>query len=148
MAKTSTQASSIENLAPRLAQEFQAGSSNGCVGQRLVSETERGRVWTIRLAPGERLPFHKHVKDYIWVAVTAGRARSSVTDGKSMWSDEFVLTAGDNAYNRYGEGSFKIHDLENIGETELLFVTIEFADSANPFLSLPHDVLRPETSSA
>ena len=34
----------------------------------LVSESDRVRVWTIRLKPGERIGFHRHVLDYFWTA--------------------------------------------------------------------------------
>ncbi|MEV6733163.1 MULTISPECIES: hypothetical protein [unclassified Streptomyces] len=43
--------------------EFEAGAFNGRVGQRLLSETDRVRVREIRLAPGERVPAHRHVLD-------------------------------------------------------------------------------------
>ena len=46
---------------------------NGCVGNQLVSENERVRVWTIRLQPGERFGFHRHVLDYFWTSVSGGR---------------------------------------------------------------------------
>jgi beta-alanine degradation protein BauB len=50
--------------------EFEANQNNGQVGTRLLSETDRVRVWEIRLAPGERIGFHRHVLDYFWTAVT------------------------------------------------------------------------------
>jgi beta-alanine degradation protein BauB len=31
----------------------------------------------------------------------------------------------------FKEGEFMVHDLENIGDTELLFTTVEFLDSPN-----------------
>ena len=42
---------------PEITAEFERErkSPNGCVGQKLVSENERARVWHIRLQPGERL---------------------------------------------------------------------------------------------
>jgi hypothetical protein len=33
-----------------------------------------------------------------------------------------------------------IHDLENIGDTDMVFTTVEFLDSANAPLDLPADV--------
>ena len=39
-------------------EEFEANQLNGRVGTRLLSETDRVRVWEIRLAPGERIGFH------------------------------------------------------------------------------------------
>ena len=48
---------------PALKQEFarEAERPNGCVGSELLSETDKLRVWTIRLKPGERIGFHRHV---------------------------------------------------------------------------------------
>jgi hypothetical protein len=37
---------------------------NGVVGQWLASEDQHLRVWHIKLKPGERLPFHRHVLNY------------------------------------------------------------------------------------
>ena len=34
---------------------FEANQLNGRIGTRLLSETDRVRVWEIRLAPGERI---------------------------------------------------------------------------------------------
>src|SRR5258708_19837294 len=75
----------IEEVAPAwpstIREEFEANQLNGRVGTRLLSETDRVRVWEIRLAPGERIGFHRHVLDYFWTAVTAGRARPHTQDG-------------------------------------------------------------------
>ena len=55
--------------------EAKRHNHNGCVGTALVSESDRVRVWIIRLAPGERVGFHRHVLDYFWTCVTGGRGR-------------------------------------------------------------------------
>ena len=36
-----------------------------------------------------------------------------------------------------------IHDLENIGDTELMFTTVEFLDSANIALPVPAEAKAP-----
>ena len=66
---------------PTLIAEFERerASNNPCVGNMLVSESERVRVWMIKLAPGERFGFHRHVLDYFWTCVTGGRGRSTST---------------------------------------------------------------------
>ena len=58
--------------------EREAKNPNPCVGSTLLSENERSRVWIIRLAPGERIGFHRHVLDYFWTSVTGGRGRQHV----------------------------------------------------------------------
>ena len=62
------------NWPAAVAADFEANRFNPCVGTRLLSATDRVRVWEIRLQPGERIGFHRHVLDYFWTAVTAGKA--------------------------------------------------------------------------
>lgn len=120
-----------------LRQEFERSGANGCVGSVLVSQSDRVRVWALHLAPGARIGFHKHVLDYFWTAVTAGRAISHMDDGRTV---EATYQAGSTAHHHYGPGEFKIHDLVNVGDTELIFTTVEFLDSENAPLSLPDSV--------
>ncbi len=47
-----------------LRRDLAMNALNGAVGTQLVSETERVRVWSLKLAPGERIGFHRHVLDY------------------------------------------------------------------------------------
>ena len=113
---------------PELRRDFAAGAGNGRVGSRLVSETDRVRVWHLFLGPGERIGFHTHVLDYFWTAMTPGRARSHYADGAAR---EVTYQAGDTQHHRYAPGESMIHDLENIGESDLVFATVEFLDSPN-----------------
>ena len=124
---------------PAIAAEFERErqNNNGCVGTRLLSESERVRVWIIRLAPGERIGFHRHVLDYFWTSVTGGRGRQHVHDGSTV---EYTYRPGETRHETYGLGEFKVHDLENLGDKEMVFMTIEFIDSANKPLALPEKV--------
>jgi quercetin dioxygenase-like cupin family protein len=120
-------------MAPELQAEFAAHAGDGRVGNVLLSETDRVRVWAVRLKPGERLGFHTHVLDYFWTSVTGGRGRSHFDDGHVA---DVVYQAGDIKHLTFGRGEFMIHDLENVGDTELLFTTVEFLDSPNAPLEL------------
>jgi beta-alanine degradation protein BauB len=91
------------------------------------------RVWAIGLGPGQRLSFHSHVFDYFWTAVTGGRGRSHFGDGEVS---DTVYKTGDIKHLTFNEGDLMIHDVENIGDTELLFTTMEFLDSPNAPLEL------------
>jgi len=119
-----------------LRQEFEQERQrpNGCVGTELLSESDRVRVWTIRLKPGERVGFHRHVLDYFWSAITRGRGRQHLQDGSTV---EHAYQAGETRHESYRKGEFKVHDLVNIGDTELVFATVEFLNSANPPLPVP-----------
>ncbi len=68
-------------LSDALQQELARNAFNPCVGHILLSQSERARVWFIRLAPGERIGFHRHVLDYFWTALTAGVAVSHINGG-------------------------------------------------------------------
>ncbi len=124
---------------PAIAAEFEreAQNHNGCVGSELVSESDRVRVWTIRLKPGQRFGFHRHVLDYFWTAVSGGRGRQHLMDGSTV---EYSYQPGETRHETYGAGQYKVHDLENIGDRELVFMTVEFLDSANKPLTLPPSV--------
>jgi hypothetical protein len=117
----------------------EARSPNGCVGSELVSETDKVRVWTIRLEPGQRFGFHRHLLNYFWTAVTACRGRQHLMDGSTV---EYTYAPGETRHESYGPGEFKVHDLENIGDGEMVFMTVEFLDSANRPLALPDAVRR------
>ena len=118
----------------------EAEQPNGCVGTELLSETDKTRVWMIRLKPGERIGFHRHVLDYFWSAATPGRGRQHLQDGSTV---EHSYQAGETRHETYGKGEFKVHDLENIGESELVFTTVEFLKSANAPLPVPQTVRHP-----
>lgn len=122
-----------QGLDPARAGEFVANAGNGRVGRQLVSETERVRVWSLTLAPSERIGFHTHVLDYFWTAVTGGKARSCYGDGRVA---ETAYKPGDTQHHHFEAGQFMIHDLENIGTTDLVFTTVEFKDSANAPLTV------------
>ena len=117
--------------------ERERGRPNGCVGTQLLSETDKVRVWIIRLAPGERVGFHRHVLDYFWTSVNGGRGRQHLMDGTTV---EHTYFPGETRHETYGPGQFKVHDLENLGSQEMIFNTIEFLDSANKPLPVPDRV--------
>jgi quercetin dioxygenase-like cupin family protein len=114
--------------------EREGKNHNGCVGSTLLSENERVRVWIIRLAPGERIGFHRHVLDYFWTSVSGGRGLQHIHDGTTV---EYSYQPGETRHETYGAGEFKVHDLENLGDKEMVFMTIEFLNSANTPLPIP-----------
>jgi quercetin dioxygenase-like cupin family protein len=120
--------------------ERESRSPNGCVGTELLSETDRVRVWIIRLKPGERAGFHRHVLDYFWTSVNGGRARQHLMDGSTV---EHTYAPGETRHETYGTGEYKVHDLENLSDQDMIFNTIEFLDSANEPLAIPDSVRRP-----
>jgi len=123
-----------------LKQEFarEAERPNGCVGSELLSETDKTRVWMIRLAPGERIGFHRHVLNYFWTSVNGGRGRQHLMDGSTV---EYSYYPGETRHETYGPGAFKVHDLENLGDRDMIFMTVESIEgSANKPLPVPETV--------
>lgn len=111
-----------------MVEEFNGAWGNGQVGHILVSETDDVRVWHLSLARGERVGFHHHVLNYFWSSVTSGRSRSHMDDGRVVDTN---YVAGSTKHFHFAKGEYMIHDLENIGDTDLVFVTVEHLDSPN-----------------
>jgi len=130
MAQKPTNVRSSEQWPADIRAEFDAEAKhpNPCVGQQLISETDKVRVWRIHLKPGERVGFHRHVLNYFWSAATPGRGRQHFNNGETR---EYTYAAGETRHETYEPGEYKVHDLENIGDTDLIFVTVEFLDSPN-----------------
>ena len=140
---TATDPAAFAHWPPGLYEEMLAGSANGVVGSVLVSETDRVRVWHLRIPPGSRCGFHRHVNPYFWSAHTAGKARGYFSSGEIRDVEHYP---GETKHFYYGPGESMLHSVENIGDTELVFTTVEFLDGTNPALPIPEHVrLTPPT---
>jgi quercetin dioxygenase-like cupin family protein len=116
----------------------EAEAPNGCVGTELLSETENTRVWMIRLKPGERVGFHRHVLNYFWTSVNGGHGKQHLMDGTTV---EYSYYPGETRHETYGPGEFKVHDLTNLGDKDMIFMTVEsITGSANKPLPIPNAV--------
>ena len=120
--------SPYENWPLPIRAELEEGRISPRVGSDLVSETDLVRVWHLSLEPGERIGFHRHVLDYFWTATTDGQSRSHYADGQIVDS---TYRAGDTRHFSFGQGEEMVHDLQNVGNVTLSFVTVEFKKSAN-----------------
>jgi len=106
-------------------EELAAAPANLDVGTTLWFENQRIRVWEIRLEPGERGPFHNHTRNYFWTVVEGSRGLQRFADGTFIVRDYKV---GDTRYLEHTPDDSLIHDLENVGDTALRFVTVELLD--------------------
>lgn len=104
------------------ADELEAAPGNLDVGTTVWFENERIRVWEILLQPGERGAFHSHVTNYFWTVVEGSRGLQRFADGTFVVRDYLV---GETKYLEHTPETALIHDLENIGDTTLRFVTVE-----------------------
>jgi quercetin dioxygenase-like cupin family protein len=89
------------------------------VGQKILFENERIRVWEILLQPGERHPTHHHLLPYLVLAVEGDQNKMEWEDGKLTTSYE---PPGFFVYREAGA----IHDLTNIGSKRYWSRLIEF----------------------
>jgi hypothetical protein len=55
---------------------------------------------------------------------------------------EYSYQPGETRHETYGAGEYKVHDLENIGDDDLVFMTVEFLDSTNKPLAIPQAARR------
>jgi beta-alanine degradation protein BauB len=104
------------------ADELEAAPRNLEVGTTIWFENDRIRVWEILLQPGERGAFHSHVTNYFWTVVEGSRGLQRFADGTFVVRDYLV---GETKYLEHTPETALIHDLENIGDTTLRFVTVE-----------------------
>lgn len=107
------------------ADELLAAPGNLDVGTTLWFENERVRVWDLKLHPGERGPFHAHTRPYFWTVVNAGRGLQRFVDGTFIVRD---YEEGETRFLEHTPQSALIHDLENVGDGVLRFVTVELLD--------------------
>jgi quercetin dioxygenase-like cupin family protein len=56
-------------------------------GHVVLFENERVRIWEIRLEPGETLPMHRHMLDYVAVSLSGGPTRIHLEDGRVLDRD-------------------------------------------------------------
>lgn len=107
------------------ADELAAAPVNLDVGTSLLFENGSVKVWEVRLAPGERGPFHAHTRNYFWTVVESGTGLQRFSDGTFVVRD---YALGETRFLEHSPQDSLIHDLENVGETVLRFVTVELLD--------------------
>lgn len=104
------------------AQELAEAENNRQLGTALWFENDHVRIFEVRLGPGERGPFHVHDATYFWTVVEPGRGLQRFADGSFIVRD---YALGETKYLTHSTDDPLVHDLENVGETRLRFVTVE-----------------------
>jgi len=102
--------------------ELRDAPTNLAVGTSLWFENGRVRIWEVRLDPGARCPFHAHITPYFWTCVSSGVGRQHSGDGvvRVQRYDE-----GDTRFSELSPEAPMLHDLENVGDSILRFITVE-----------------------
>ena len=61
------------------------------------------------------------------------RSRQHTSDGTTR---DVSYAAGETRHFSFAAGEYLLHDIENVGDTELVFTTVEHLDSANAALEI------------
>ncbi|MEO1012272.1 MAG: hypothetical protein AAFX53_13270 [Bacteroidota bacterium] len=92
------------------------------LGNRLLFENDRVRLWEIRLAPQDKLPFRAFKNDYSWSCPTGGMVVERNGNG-SIWFSQFEKE--DKGFVDLKE-STQIKDIQNIGFENLRMHILEY----------------------
>ena len=103
------------------AEELAAAPGNHQLGTKILFENDAVQVWEVRLDPGQRGAFHVHDQTYFWTVVEPGRGLQRFIDGTMVVRD---YALGETRYLEHSPENTLIHDLENVGNTVLRFVTV------------------------
>jgi beta-alanine degradation protein BauB len=66
------------------------GPALGPIGDEILFENERVRIWSIKLDPDQRQPWHKHDFPYVIVPMTEGKNIMYFEDGREKETNEKV----------------------------------------------------------
>ncbi len=95
------------------------GTTLGAIGDKVIFENDRIRVWSLTLAPSGIQPWHRHELPYLVVPLTPGDNFMRFADGRTRATKE---TPGEVMWREPGIP----HELENRGEATYSNVLIEF----------------------
>jgi hypothetical protein len=104
------------------ADELAAAPTNLDVGTSLLYENDRVKVWEVHLPPGARGPFHAHTRPYFWTCVDPGVGRQRAPDGTLKVRR---YERGETSFSDHTPDDAMLHDLENVGDSALRFITVE-----------------------
>ena len=93
----------------------------GAVGQEIILENDRVRVWHISLDPGETQPLHHHGLAYVVIAVQGARNVIHTAAGERIEVEE---ETGGVVYREPGQ----THMLTNAGHTVYVGRIVELKD--------------------
>ncbi len=94
------------------------GTELGPIGDKILFENDRVRVWSVQLDPGERQAWHKHDLPYVIVPMTAGKNIMYFEDGREKETNE---TVGGVLWREAGAP----HELLNVSDWQYRNILIE-----------------------
>ncbi len=91
------------------------------LGQKVLYEDHRTRLWQLRMLPGERRPFTNHTSNYNWECTTGGTLLTRNANGRIS----LVILEKGESDNCQRSQQTSINDLENLGAETVEFVIKE-----------------------
>jgi len=98
-----------------------ADEALGPIASTVLAETDRVRVWEMRLAPGEISPLHHHDNDYVIVLLEGERIAAVPGPGSSRAPREAPVTPGRTVCLSAGDTEWAV----NTGATPYREILIE-----------------------
>jgi quercetin dioxygenase-like cupin family protein len=95
----------------------------GPIGDKILFENDEIRVWSVKLQPGHRQPWHQHQLPYLVVPLTKGMNKMVFDDGRERETEE---NPGEVLWREPGIP----HELINISDWEYSNVLIEVKGKA------------------
>jgi len=103
-----------------LLKEIEVGDFSEAVG-KVLYEDKYIKLWEIQLRPSERIPFRRHRNNYSCTSFADGLLVSRNIDGQIV----LVRIKKGAAIFWETKGEESIHDLENVGETDVKITVLE-----------------------
>jgi predicted metal-dependent enzyme (double-stranded beta helix superfamily) len=97
----------------------------GAVGQEIMLENDRVRIWHITLAPGETQPLHHHGLPYVVIAVQGARNVIHTASGERIDVEE---ETGSVVFREPGQ----THMLTNAGDSVYIGRIVELKTGFDP----------------
>ncbi len=102
-------------------------NSRGGVGTKVVFENDRVRVWTLRLAPGERSAVHEHELDHLLIQIRGDRiAVEPEPDTASPYRDYFEAAVIPGMVTHVPKGG--IETAVNVGADDYYEIIVELKE--------------------
>jgi quercetin dioxygenase-like cupin family protein len=90
----------------------------GPIGDAILFENEHVRVWSVKLDPGQKQPWHQHLLPYLIVPLTPGKNVMTFDDGRVRETNE---EPGVVLWREPGIP----HELENVSDWQYRNVLVE-----------------------
>ena len=98
------------------------GTVLGPIGDRVIFENDKIRVWIVSLDAGGRQPWHQHFLPYLIVPLTDGEVKIQFADGTVRGGKD---TVGEVRWREPGE----VHELYNLSKGRFENLVIEIKDA-------------------